>query len=203
MRKKKLFALMACGIMIGSLASCDGITVNVNGTDGVSVSKSDDGNSTNESKDSTEVDEDNTETTEVDEDNTETQSNTETQNDDGFYVNVDGKKIDSVSPETHKEVSEIIDDLPDASLDSDSSSGSTADGYTNDELCRLAKKYYKKHYKETPPIVEVDSEDGDNVTLHLYEQMSDHTATLAWYTVSRKTAKGTDGITCEDIDLTK
>ena len=193
MRKKKLFALMACGIMIGSLASCDGITVNVNGTDGVSVSKSDDGNSTNESKDSTEVDED----------NTETQSNTETQNDDGFYVNVDGKKIDSVSPETHKEVSEIIDDLPDASLDSDSSSGSTADGYTNDELCRLAKKYYKKHYKETPPIVEVDSEDGDNVTLHLYEQMSDHTATLAWYTVSRKTAKGTDGITCEDIDLTK
>lgn len=193
MRKKKLFALMACGIMIGSLASCGGITVNVNGTDGVNVSKSDDGNSTNESKDSTEVDED----------NTETQSNTETQNDDGFYVNVDGKKIDSVSPETHKEVSEIIDDLPDASLDSGSSSDSTADGYTNDELCRLAKKYYKKHYKETPPIVEVDSEDGDNVTLHLYEQMSDHTATLAWYTVSRKTAKGTDGITCEDIDLTK
>lgn len=81
-------------------------------------------------------------------------------------------------------------------------------GYTNKELCKLAKNYYYTTHGHQPPIVEVDSVDGDEVTIHIYEFVNDgggrgHTATYAWYSVSRKTGKGKDLIKEEKIDLTK
>jgi hypothetical protein len=66
----------------------------------------------------------------------------------------------------------------------------------------MAKNYYRNRYGAEPPIVEVDSENGNQVTLHLYEDMGDHTATWDWYTVNKLTGIGTD-LVGDDIDLTE
>ncbi len=86
-----------------------------------------------------------------------------------------------------------------------SSSGTQKKGseYTNAQLCKMAQDYYERHHNFRPPIAEVDSTDGDNVTIHLYEDMGDHTATSAWYVIDRKTGKGYDDLFGDSIDLTK
>lgn len=71
-------------------------------------------------------------------------------------------------------------------------SSSGTEGYTNEDLIRMAGDYYRSIHGETPPEIEVDSENGDEVTIHLYEDMGDHTATMDWYTVDRKSLKGHD-----------
>ena len=76
------------------------------------------------------------------------------------------------------------------------------DGYSDEELCVLARSYYEKHHNFTPPVVVVDSRDGDLVTIHLYEDLSDHTATLDWYTIDCRTGKGS-GMLEGEIDLTE
>ena len=70
--------------------------------------------------------------------------------------------------------------------------GQTQTSYSNEELVELAKAYYKAENGEEPPVAEVDSENGDEVTIHLYEDMGDHTATWGWYTVNRTTLQGED-----------
>ena len=84
-----------------------------------------------------------------------------------------------------------------------SASQKSSSGYTNAELCKMAQDYYERHYNFRPPIAEVDSTEGDNVTIHLYEQVGNHTATSAWYVINRKTGKGHDDIFGDAIDLTK
>ena len=73
-----------------------------------------------------------------------------------------------------------------------SGTGKSADGYANEELVEMAREYYRMVNGQRPPIVEVDSINGDEVTIHLYQQMSDHTATWDWYYVDRRTLKGYD-----------
>ncbi|MBQ8970138.1 MAG: hypothetical protein IJ073_02340 [Lachnospiraceae bacterium] len=79
----------------------------------------------------------------------------------------------------------------------------SSSGYTDSQLCKMAQDYYQKHNNYRPPISEIDSTDGDYVTIHLYEQKEDHTATSAWYVINRKTGKGYDDIFGDSIDLTK
>ncbi|MCR5788835.1 MAG: YARHG domain-containing protein [Lachnospiraceae bacterium] len=86
---------------------------------------------------------------------------------------------------------------------SGSGSQKPGSGYTDAQLCKMAQDYYEKHNHYRPPIAEIDSTDGDNVTIHLYEDMGDHTATSAWYVINRKTGKGHDDIFGDEIDLTK
>ena len=62
--------------------------------------------------------------------------------------------------------------------------------YTDEELCIMAKAYCNNVNGFVPPIVEVDGTDGDDVIIHLYSIVNDHTATTDWYTVNRYTAKG-------------
>ncbi len=76
----------------------------------------------------------------------------------------------------------------------------TGGSHSNEELVQLAGDYYEKKYGDRPPCVEVDSEEGDEVKIHLYENMSDHTATWDWYTINRVTLKG-ENILGEEIDL--
>ena len=81
-------------------------------------------------------------------------------------------------------------------------------GYTNKELCKLAKNYYYITYGQQPPRVDIEKVDGDEITIHFYEFVDDgggrgHTATWGWYCVSRKTGKGKDLVLEEEIDLTK
>ena len=74
--------------------------------------------------------------------------------------------------------------------------------YTHNELCKMALDYYEKQTGYRPGTCEVDSTNGDMVTLHLFDDEGDHTATAAWYEVDRKTGKGTDTMTGESVDLT-
>lgn len=82
-----------------------------------------------------------------------------------------------------------------------------AKGYTDEEILKLAKKYFDNNCKENGDTVEIDSVDGDTVTIHVYEYIDEgngegHTATYNWYYISKKTGKGEDFFGNE-IDLNK
>ncbi len=74
------------------------------------------------------------------------------------------------------------------------------EGFSNEELVKRAGNYYQKHNDYLPPIIEVDSVDGNEVTIHLYEIKDDHTATYDWYTIDRMTGTG-ENILGEQVDL--
>lgn len=74
-------------------------------------------------------------------------------------------------------------------------------GYTDEELCRMARTYCEvRNGGISPQYVVVDNTDGNMVMIHLYEDMGDHTATFDWYTVDRNTAAGTNTLG-ETVDL--
>lgn len=82
-----------------------------------------------------------------------------------------------------------------------------AKAYTDEEILKLAKKYFDNNCKENGDTVEIDSVDGDTVTIHVYEYIDEgngegHTATYNWYYISKKTGKGKDFFGNE-IDLNK
>lgn len=87
-------------------------------------------------------------------------------------------------------------------VESNSNGQENKKGYTNEELVKLAGDYYEKINSKKAPIVEVDHTEGDNVIIHLYEMVDNHTATFDWYTVDKNTGKGTD-VLGKEIDLTK
>lgn len=85
-----------------------------------------------------------------------------------------------------------------------------SEGYTDEELCRMAYDYYILHSDsgDIPVHVDVDSvlEDG-MVLIHLYDVVYDAngvgwTTSKEWYTVDRLTGKGYD-FSYKDIDLTE
>ena len=71
---------------------------------------------------------------------------------------------------------------------------------TDDEtICDLARKYYKKTNGEEPPLVSIDSRNGNELEIHLYEIMEyddnpdeTHTSTWGWYWIDSTTLMGTD-----------
>ncbi len=76
-------------------------------------------------------------------------------------------------------------------------------GYSDQELCNMALDYYEFHNAYRPGKAEIDGQDGNKVTIHLYDDMGDHTATAAWYEIDRTTGKGTDTIFGNTVDLTE
>ena len=86
------------------------------------------------------------------------------------------------------------------------------EGFTDDELRKMTNDYIES--KEGVPAPEIDifpSGDG-TVSIHVYEEVEEeddngekvsHIATWAWYTIDRKTGKGNDDVTGEEVDLTK
>lgn len=84
-----------------------------------------------------------------------------------------------------------------------SGSGTPSGSYSDDELCQMALDYYEKEYDYRPGIADIDSSSGNVVTIHLYDDMGDHTATSAWYEIDRTTGKGEDIIFGEKVDLGK
>ena len=80
-------------------------------------------------------------------------------------------------------------------------------GYTDDEILKLAKKYFGNNGEENKATVEIDSVEGDIVNIHIYENVDDgngegHTATYNWYYISKKTGKGED-FYGNKVDLTE
>ena len=81
---------------------------------------------------------------------------------------------------------------------------SQPDGYTDDEIVARAWDYAARTYVDQPQHIEVDSHDGDTVTLHLYNLVTDdattHTGTIDWLFVDRRTLEGTN-IVGESVHL--
>ena len=73
--------------------------------------------------------------------------------------------------------------------------------YSDTEICELALDYYERKYQYRPQVANVDNADEDWVTVHLYDDVDDHTATSAIYTINRYSLWGTDVINSEDVDL--
>lgn len=74
--------------------------------------------------------------------------------------------------------------------------------YTDEELCDMAKAYYKAKSGTMPPKASVDSTKGNTVTIQLYDIVGNRMNTWEWYTVDRATGKGSSMFS-GDIDLTK
>lgn len=72
---------------------------------------------------------------------------------------------------------------------------------TNEELALYAREYYHSINGETPPSFGTKVNPDGTVTIQLYESLSDHNSTWAWYTVDRETGEGTDDISGERIDI--
>lgn len=71
-------------------------------------------------------------------------------------------------------------------------------------ICNAVRQYYEAVSGETyPGYVDVYSRNTDGtLTIQVYEDMGDHTATVAWYTVNPNTYQGTDDIFGTEIDFT-
>lgn len=65
-------------------------------------------------------------------------------------------------------------------------------GYSDEELCKLASDFYEALNGQQPPYVEVDSRDGKEAVIHIFEIVNDMTVTWEWYTVDTVTGKGTN-----------
>ena len=74
-------------------------------------------------------------------------------------------------------------------------------GYSDDELCTMARGYYGSRTNHSPEFVEVEGETDGKVNIHLYDLFDGHTSTAAWYYIDRMTGKGTDFLENE-INLT-
>ena len=75
-------------------------------------------------------------------------------------------------------------------------------GFAYTDLGKAAISYYSEIYGELSNY-EIDYEENENgVLLHIYEDLDDHVATIAWYLVDDETGLGSDEITGEEIDLT-
>lgn len=58
---------------------------------------------------------------------------------------------------------------------------------TAEKATELVRNYLISNSKYVAPIIEVDSEDDIQYTVHCYEKLADHTATSGWYYVNKKT----------------
>lgn len=113
------------------------------------------------------------------------------------------KSLNKYEKANVKFISSYEDSSKKSSKNKSKGSAPKSSGYTDAELCKMAQDYYERHNGFRPPISEVDGTNGDIVTIHLYEIVGDHTATSAWYDIDRKSAKGTDTIFGDPVDLNK
>ncbi len=74
-------------------------------------------------------------------------------------------------------------------------------GYSDDELCTMALRYYASSSNYRPEHAVVDGTDGNTVSIHLYDDTDGtHTATSAWYFIDRMTGKG-ENVIGNAVDL--
>ena len=64
------------------------------------------------------------------------------------------------------------------------------EGYSDEQLIEMVKTYRKEKGEYIPEIIEIDGEEDNIVTIHLYEVIDDHTATTDWYYIDRLTGTG-------------
>ncbi len=117
-------------------------------------------------------------------------------------------KFDTVDPaeqDRQDAVDSVTQDKEDTGDPADQDKPGTSDSadqnkqYTADEIGELAYRYYKAKYGSSLSFFVEDNGDG-TVSVQLFEDGADATATLDWYTIDVKTLKGTS-LFGEEIDL--
>lgn len=68
-------------------------------------------------------------------------------------------------------------------------------------VIRAAVDYYTATYGEEPPCAEAQMNPNGTITVQLYEDLSDHISTWAWYTIDPEYLNGIDEMTGETIDF--
>jgi len=83
------------------------------------------------------------------------------------------------------------------------------DAYSDEELLEMAENYYRKEHGFAPGHVVIDSEDGNQATIWLYDmdeflnaenEIAGSANTRDWYTVDRRTGRG-ENVLFEEVDL--
>ncbi len=115
----------------------------------------------------------------------------------GKEIVVDTQKISTIAmipdiTESHSENDEALPGIPISVQENNSKIVEETPLVDDTALCQLAGDYYYKHNGTRPPIVRIDSYDGDIVVIHLYEALYDHDATWDWYYVDRYTGETTN-----------
>ena len=117
--------------------------------------------------------------------------------------------IDSIVDSAVESMSESLESVTadvEAAIEEEKEMMGKSKVYTDEELVVMAGKYADEvNEGYVPPIIEVESEEGNIVTIHLYEVVDDgedvsHTSTYDWYYIDRTTGKGTN-LVGEDVDL--
>lgn len=129
---------------------------------------------------------------------------------------------DKGSDVLEKELEALVRDKEEQATDGDAENGANAldteesmasagdkDGYSDQDLIEMAGNHYLQEYGFMPEHVEIDSENGGQVTLWLYDrneflnadgEIAGNANTRDWYTVDRVTGRG-ENVLFEEIDL--
>lgn len=113
---------------------------------------------------------------------------------DDTYENTEVFKVD-LSDYSYELVEQQGDNLSDNQVEE------SGEYLSDEKLCELARIYYEKTTSSpAPEFIQVDGENGNMVSIWLYQDFGDHVATIDWYTVDRYTGKGQNTLG-ESIDL--
>lgn len=108
-------------------------------------------------------------------------------------------------------IEEKQDSGKDASHPEEAAGAEGVNGYSNEELIELSRNYYRQEHGFAPEHVEIDSENGNEVIIWLYDrdeflntdnEITGSAHTGDWYTVDRTTGRG-ENVLFEEIDLTR
>lgn len=112
--------------------------------------------------------------------------------------NIEETHIDNSNEEVHTDISDESDENVETVSEQNNISESVPQAESiEDKICQAAGDYYYSVYGSRPPIVGIDSWDGDIANVHLYEWVKDadgseHTATYDWYYVDKNTGQTTN-----------
>lgn len=137
-----------------------------------------------------------------------------------YIITLDGDSMTLVStdpePESGEEVtirlcrgkSEELKELRKELAENIKKSTETSSNAENDEdadnkYADAALDHYEKENGYRPSSFTVETNEDGSITVHLFDDMDDHTATAAWYTFPPDSFIATDDITGETIDLTE
>ena len=73
--------------------------------------------------------------------------------------------------------------------------------YSNDELTRMSMAHFARSGNTPTSLAAAMTNEDNTVTVQLYDNLGDHNSTSAWYILDRFTAKGTNLMSGEEIDL--
>ena len=105
--------------------------------------------------------------------------------------------------ELRRELAENIKKSTETSSDAENDEDAKNTDDADNKYADAALAYYEKENGYRPSSFTVETNEDGSVTVHLFDDMDDHTATAAWYTFPPDSFIATDDITGETIDFSE